>query len=510
LEDLLRAEKISKRFPGVLALDHVHLNVRKGEVHALLGENGAGKSTLVKILSGAEHPDEGSIWFKGETYKSLDPRQSIDLGIGVIYQEFNLVPHLSVAENIFLGNEPKKGLVIDDETMNKKANDLLVDLGICIDPKTRISNLSVAYQQMIEIAKSVSKNVELLIMDEPTAPLCTNEVDQLFEMIENLKKQGIGLVFISHRLEEVQQIANRVTVFRDGSYIDTVDVPAIDRKEMIALMVGREIGENYPEGSHAKDEVVLEVKNISNKNFRNISFSLHKGEILGIAGLVGAGRTEVGRAVFGADPLTSGTILLDGKEVDFRSPLHAIRHGIALLPEDRKLQGLLLRMSVRHNTSLSALKFISNNGIISKSKEEKLVSDYVKALGIKTPHLEQRVRNLSGGNQQKVVMAKWLATQSKVLIFDEPTRGIDVNTKHEIYELMKSLTSQGISIIMISSEMPELIGVADRILVMCAGEVKGTLNKKEATQHKILELATQFCIDEGICIDPEDDEYDEN
>jgi len=496
LEELLRVENITKQYPGVLALDRVRLDIKKGEVHALLGENGAGKSTLVKILSGAAQPDEGSIWFKGETYKSLDPRQAIDLGIGVIYQEFNLVPHLSVADNIFLGNEPKKGIVIEYEAMNRKANDLLLGLGMCIDPKTLVSQLSVAYQQMVEIAKAVSKNVELLIMDEPTAPLCTSEVEHLFAMIETLKKKGIGLIFISHRLEEVEQISNRVTVFRDGTYIETVNVEDINRKHLISLMVGREIGEDYPEESHAGEEIVLEVKELTNKNFNNISFSLHKGEILGIGGLIGAGRTEVGRAIFGADPITEGSIFLNGKEVKLCSPMDAIKHGIALLPEDRKLQGLLLKMSVRDNVSLSALKFILKNGAISKPKETKLVSGYVKKLGVKTPNLEQRVRNLSGGNQQKVVMAKWLATQSKILIFDEPTRGIDVNAKQEIYHLMKSLTSQGISIIMISSEMPELIGVADRILVMSAGEIKGSLKKEEATQQKILELAIGFLEDE--------------
>ncbi len=491
-EYVLEMRSITKTYPGVVALSNVTFNVRKGEIHGLLGENGAGKSTLIKVLSGAIRPDSGEIRFEGAQYSCLEPRQAMDLGIGVIYQEFNLIPYLTVAENIFLGNEYKQGLLIDDKRMVEKTRELLAQLGIGIDPSTRVRDLSVAYQQMVEITKAVSRKVKIIIMDEPTAPLSKNEVDHLFRLIATLKEQQISIIYISHRLQEIFEVADNVTVLRDGRFIDTLKVQNTTRKQLISLMVGRDLGETFPEGGYAAEPCVLEVRNLCGDRFRNISLKLRKGEILGIAGLVGAGRSEVGRTIFGADPIRSGEIFLEGKKIRLRSPKDAIRCGIGLIPEDRKQQGLLLKLSVRHNVSLSSLELIKKSGLLSSRAEQTMVSQFVKSLGVKTPHLDQLVNYLSGGNQQKVVLAKWLATRSKVLIFDEPTRGIDVGAKQEIYQLMRQLTRNGISIIMISSEMPELIGISDRIVVMCKGEIRGELEKEEVAQNKILELAAGF------------------
>ncbi len=491
-EYVLEMQSITKTYPGVVALSNVTFKVRRGEVHGLLGENGAGKSTLIKVLSGAIQPDSGRILFEGHPHACLDPRQALDLGIGVIYQELNLIPYLTVAENIFLGNEYRQGVFIDDKRMLKKTKDLLALLGIDIDPTTRVRDLSVAYQQMVEITKAVSRRVKIIIMDEPTAPLSKNEVDHLFQLIATLKAQQISIIYISHRLQEIFEVADNVTVLRDGHYIDTLEVRNTTRRHLISLMVGRDLGETFPEGGYAKDTCVLRVADLCGERFRNISFELRKGEILGIAGLVGAGRSEVGRAIFGADPISSGEIFIAGKKVHLGSPKEAIRHGIGLIPEDRKQQGLLLKLSVLHNVSLSSLKVVKKRGLLSTREERSMVGRFVKELGVRTPHLDQLVNYLSGGNQQKTVLAKWLATRSQILIFDEPTRGIDVGAKQEIYQLMRQLTRDGISIITISSEMPELIGISDRILVMCKGEIRGELSKENFTQDKILELAAGF------------------
>jgi ribose transport system ATP-binding protein len=485
-------DSITKIYPGVVALNGVSFRVKRGEVHALVGENGAGKSTLIKVLSGAVKPDSGFITVDGKSMSYLEPREAIELGIAVIYQEFNLIPYLTVAENIFLGNEDLKHMLIDDRRMINRTRETLERLGIEINPKARVRDLSVAYQQMVEIAKAVSKKVDILVMDEPTAPLSKKEVDSLFKLIETLRNQGISIIYISHRLDEVFKVADRVTVLRDGYYIDTLDVERTDKKHLISLMVGREIGEAFPEGGYTQDERVLEVKHLYGQRFKNISLHLNRGEILGIAGLVGAGRSEVGRAIFGADATVSGKIFMDGKEVKINSPKDAIRLGIGLLPEDRKLQGILLKLSVKHNISLAALHLFLRHGLISSRKETRAVIGLVKSLEVKTPFIDQRTDFLSGGNQQKVVLAKWLATKSKILIFDEPTRGIDVGAKQEIYELMRQLTKNGISIIIISSEMPELIGMSDRIIVLCKGELRGELQGCEATQSKVLEMAAGF------------------
>lgn len=490
IDTIIELKDITKRYPGVVALDKIQLKVKKGTVHALMGENGAGKSTLIKTISGAITPDEGSIFFEGKEYKQLNPRQAMDIGIGVIYQEFNLVSYLSVANNIFLGNEPMRNGRIDEKECEKRSRELFDNLGIDIDPKAQVSSVSVGYQQLIEIVKAVSKNCKLLIMDEPTAALSGREVTKLMELIGKLKDRGMAIIYISHRLEETFEIADEVTVMRDGQYISTLDIKKCDRKKLIALMVGREIGENYPKGNYATDELALEVKNLSNDKIKNVSFTLKRGEILGFAGLVGAGRTEVARAIFGAD-FSTGDIRIFGKDVEINSPQDAVKNGIAFITEDRKQQGLLMKLSIRENISISSLTALLKRWPRLDLKKEKVIAEqYREQLDIKTPSIEQLVSNLSGGNQQKVVLAKWLLTDSKIIIFDEPTRGIDVGVKFEIYQIMKDLAKQGISIIMISSEMPELIGVSDRIVIMNQGKLVGECSGKDVTQQEILHLAT--------------------
>ena len=459
-DTLLSVHHITKSYPGVLALDDVSFDVRRGEVHALLGENGAGKSTLIKVLAGAIQPDSGRVEFEGIGYDFLEPRQAKDLGIGIIYQEFNLVPSLTVAENIFLGREMRRGWVVRKREQNARARELLDMLRVPIDPAAPVRELSVAYRQIVEIAKAVSKNVKLLILDEPSAPLTTQEVDALFDLVRRLKADGVTSIYISHRLEELFEISDRVTVMRDGRYIATLDTRSTTRGELIALEVGRELSDAFPKRGGGRDagKVVLDVSNLScGDKLRGVSFSLHRGEILGISGLVGAGRTELARTIFGADPATSGEIRVDGRQAMIGNPSEAIAHGIGLIPEDRKGQGLLLEMAVGENISFATIRKLSRASVIRRKLEGVTVKSFIDSLRIKTPSSRQRTANLSGGNQQKVVLAKWLAMASRVLIFDEPTRGIDVGAKQEIHRLITDLADAGASILLISSEMPELL-----------------------------------------------------
>jgi ribose transport system ATP-binding protein len=494
--DLVRMEGIDKSFPGVHALDHCRFDLQVGEVHALCGENGAGKSTLMKVLAGIYPQDAGRIVFKGQAVEIPTPRAARDMGISIIHQELSLMRHLSVAQNIFIGREPrsKPGLFLDENRNNKQTQDLLDRLNIKLSPRARVADLTVAMQQMVEIARALSLNTEVLIMDEPTAALTDTEIGALFDIIRQLRAHGVGIVHISHRLEELKLIADRVTVMRDGRYVDTVrtDEAPIDR--IITMMVGRTIYEATPELPEApSQEVVLEVRNLNRgRAIRDVSFQLHRGEILGIAGLVGAGRTEVARAIFGADQLDSGDILLNGKKLDLRSPRDAVSHGIAYLSEDRKQYGLALGLDLEVNTVLASFeKFLGALGWVRPDRTRAAAERQVRSLSIKTPNLQQKVRNLSGGNQQKVVLGKWLTADSNVLMFDEPTRGIDVGAKSEIYRLLNTLAKEGKSIIMISSELPEVLRMSHRILVMCEGRITGELKAGEATQEAIMNYATQ-------------------
>lgn len=490
---MLKIEYITKRFPGVLALDKVSLDLRKGEVHAIVGENGAGKSTLMKILTGVYQYDEGRITFKGEEISFNTPHEAIQKGISIIYQELNLIPHLTVAQNIFIGREPMiSGMVIDKKKMNEDASKLLKSLNVDIDPDTVLRKLSVSKQQMVEIAKALSEKSEILIMDEPTSALSEAEIDELFKIIHKLQKEGVSVIYISHRLEELARIVDRVTVMRDGKHIGTYDYSSITMNELINLMVGRTLDSKFPKRDVEKGGKIFEAKNLTRKGVLNdISFELFQGEVLGIAGLMGAGRTELARAIFGVDRLDSGKIILNGKELSIKSPIDAIKSGIGYVTEDRKVDGLALKLAVDTNIILANVRAITNLiGVILKRKKKDLAKKYINDLRIKTPSAEQLVKNLSGGNQQKIVLAKWLCRYSKILILDEPTRGIDVGAKFEIYELINSMVKEGVGIIMISSELPEILGLSDRILVLHEGNLTGILDKSEATQEKILNLAT--------------------
>ena len=488
---ILELKEITKVYPGVVALDDVSIEFKKGEVHAIVGENGAGKSTLIKIITGAIEPTEGTVVFNGHEFKKLNPISAIEMGIGAVYQEFNLIPYLSVAENIFYGREIKKGLFYDMKAMCEETDKIMKSLGITIDPRTRIMDLTVAYQQIVELAKSVSRDVKILILDEPSAALTNTEIEAMFKIIASLKEKGVTIIYISHRLEEIFQISDRVTVMRDSKHIITMDTKDTDRQCLISLMVGRELMDVYPCKVGNNGDVVLEAKGLNTSYIHNINFKLSKGEILGFAGLIGAGRTEVARAIFGADKLVSGEIILNGKEVKIKSPRSGIMHGIGLIPEDRKAQGVLLKMSIKNNMTLSNIETVSKFGYINTKKEGIRISRLRDNLRIKAPSLEQLVQNLSGGNQQKVVLAKWLATNCDILIFDEPTRGIDIGAKQEIYKLMRDLVQSGKSIIMISSEMTELLGMSDRIIVMHEGDIVGEINRCEATQEIILDMASR-------------------
>ena len=491
---IVTMEHIFKSFPGVKALDDVHFELRSGEVMALLGENGAGKSTLMKILSGVYSRDSGRVEIFGEEQGNLTPKQAQELGVAIIHQELNMCRHLSVAENIFLGREKTKLGTLSNRDMERDARRILNDLKLDINPHKVVGELPVSKQQMVEIAKALSTNARVLIMDEPTSSLTSREIDDLFRIIKALKAKGCGIVYISHRLEELQYIVDRVTIMRDGQFITRMDFKDTTMDEIIAHMVGREIKEKFPRVECEKGKCVFEVKHLNaGRMVRDISFNLHEGEIVGFAGLMGAGRTETTRAIFGVDAKTSGELLLDGTVMHIHSVADAIKAGIVLAPEDRKKDGLCTKLSIRHNIALPNLDMLCDRfGIVRRSKETKMCKRAVDDLRIKTPSIDKDVATLSGGNQQKVVVAKWLARNSRVVMFDEPTRGIDVAAKVEIYHLMNQLKQQGIAVMFVSSEMPEIMGVSDRIIVMCDGRITGELNTQDATQEKILTLATRF------------------
>ncbi|MBD5472920.1 MAG: sugar ABC transporter ATP-binding protein [Lachnospiraceae bacterium] len=493
-ETIVSMKGICKSFPGVKALDHVNFELCAGEVMALLGENGAGKSTLMKILSGVYDRDEGEMKIFGKEYGNLTPKLAQEVGVAIIHQELNMCRHLSVAENIFLGRERTKGIMLSNREMDAEAQKILDELKIELDPGQVVGELPVSKQQMVEIAKALSTNARVLIMDEPTSALTAREIEDLFRIIRELKSKGCGIVYISHRLEELQHIVDRVTIMRDGQYITSMDFKNAALDEIIAHMVGREIKEKFPKVSCPKGTKIFEVKNLNaGRMVRNINFSVYEGEIVGFAGLMGAGRTETTRAIFGVDPKESGEIILDGKEVKIQKPKDAIQAGIVLAPEDRKKDGLCTKLSIRHNIGLPNLDLLCNKlGVVNAAKEDEMCARTVKNLKIKTPGVEINAANLSGGNQQKVVVGKWLARNSRVVIFDEPTRGIDVAAKVEIYNLMNELKKQGIAVVFVSSEMPEVMGIADRIIVMCDGRITGELMAEDATQNEILSLATRF------------------
>jgi len=493
---LVVMEEIEKTFPGVHALNQAHFELRAGEVHALVGENGAGKSTLMKVLAGVYAKDAGRILYRGQEVDIPNPRAAQTLGISMIHQELNLMPHLTLAQNIFVGREPRQGVrfVLDEKEINAKTQALFDSMRLRLDPRTRVADLTVATQQMVEIAKALSFDSQVLIMDEPTAALTEAEIEELFRIIRDLRSRGVGIVYISHRLEELKQISDRITVMRDGRFVGTEDAQAIPIERIISMMVGRTIYESKPETpERPSDEIVLEARNLNRgQTIKDVSFQLRRGEILGFAGLMGAGRTEVARAIFGADPLDSGEIYVHGKKVVIKHPRDAVRHGIGYLSEDRKRYGLALGMDVEANIVLAAFKkFLGKLGVVNSKQTRETGQHYVEMLSIKTPSLQQRVKNLSGGNQQKVVIGKWLTADTDVLIFDEPTRGIDVGAKSEIYHLLNSLTKEGKSIIMISSELPEILRMSHRIMVMCEGRITGELAAAEATQERIMTYATQ-------------------
>ncbi len=487
---LLRFNAVSKLFPGVVALDKVTMEFHRGEIHAICGENGAGKSTLIKILTGAYTPTEGTIEFDGKTYGSFTPREALDAGITAIYQEQNLVPFLSVAENVFFGREIRRGLFLNKKEMFRRTVELAKDMGVEIDPRARVTDIGVAYAQITEILKAISVDTRLLVMDEPSAPLTNNEIQAMFQVMKTLKAKGITIIYISHRLEEIFEICDRVSVMRDGKYVSTNRVSDVTQHHLVAEMVGRELGSDFIGSAGASDEVVLEVRNLRTDRLKGVSFKLRRGEILGLGGLVGAGRTETARAIFGADRIHDGEVYVRGRRVRIRRPADAIGSGLGFLTEDRKGQGLLLGLKVRENISFPIMKRLTKRLFLNRKQEAVICEKLRGLLEIKTPSINQQVRFLSGGNQQKVVLAKWLATNSEILLFDEPTRGIDVGAKQEIYQLMHSLSAQGKSIIMISSEMPELLGMSDRILVMHEGSVRGELAKDEFDQETVLKLAS--------------------
>ncbi|QCX34865.1 sugar ABC transporter ATP-binding protein [Caloramator sp. E03] len=492
-DTILKMSNIHKRFPGVYALNGVDFELRYGEVHALLGENGAGKSTLIKILAGIYQVDDGDIYIKGKKCNIDSVRTSQSLGISVIHQELCLVPYMTVAENIFLGREKAIGRTgfLKAKEINKDAQMILDSLGLDIKAETIVKDLSIAQQQMVEIAKALSTDSEIIVMDEPTSSLTEKETEMLFNTILDLKSRNISVIYISHRLEELFKISDRVTVIRDGKYIGTRDTALTNREELISMMVGRELKDLYKRTIRPLGENILEVRNIKRGNILNdISFNLRKGEILGISGLVGAGRTELARAIFGIDRIDSGKIMIEGKEIDIKSPLDAMNNGIVLVPEDRKQQGLVLIRGVGYNITLTVLNQFLKLIKVDKEKEESIALEYINKLNIKTPTIEQIVGNLSGGNQQKIVIAKWLATKPKVLILDEPTRGVDVGAKAEIYSIMDMLASQGVSIIMISSDLPEIINMSDRVIVMYRGKITGIIDRNDLKQEKIMHFAT--------------------
>ncbi|MDR3335132.1 MAG: sugar ABC transporter ATP-binding protein [Treponema sp.] len=491
--DLVKAEHISKSFSGVAALQDVEFDLRPGEVHALLGENGAGKSTLMKIISGVYTRDSGDFYVNGSKIThDLTPQSAQAMGIGIIHQELNLCPHLTVAENIFLNREYTIAGVLNSKRQNQETKKYLTTLNLDIDPDITINKLPVSKQQMVEICKTLSMNANIIIMDEPTSALTEKEIEDLFKVITILKNEGRGIIYISHRMEELSRIADRVTILRDGRYVKTLNFAETSLPEIISYMVGRTLTEKFPRIKVEQGEKVLEVKHLSSPSgVKDVSFNLYKGEILAFAGLMGAGRTELVRAVSGADK-SSGEIILNGKPIKVQTPRDAIRNGLFCAPEDRKQDGLCVKMTLAENITMPSLDSISKFGIISPRLEAKKSNEMVQRLKIKTPGIEQYVRNLSGGNQQKVVVGKWLMRDAQVVIFDEPTRGIDVGSKIEIYNIMNELKKNGIGVMFVSSELPEVLGMSDRILVMCNGRITGELITRNTNQEEILHYATQY------------------
>ena len=496
---VLQLQHIRKEYPGVVALKDVTLELKEGEILALIGENGAGKSTLIKCCSGAVVPTSGKIIVNDKEFTSMTPSLAAENGIAIIYQEFNNVKELSAAENLFLGRPIRKGIVVDKKAMEAEAAKAFERLHIKINPKDLMKNLTVGYQQMVEIAKAIQQNAKILIMDEPSAPLTSAEVESMFEVVEQLREEGISIVYISHRLEEIYRLSDRILVLRDGEYVKTLITKDSQVQELIQLMVGRELTESYPPRQDCvdKNDVLLELQDVTGNGDENISLKIHRGEILGLGGLVGAGRTELAQLIFGAAPKESGKMIYKGKEINPKSPREAIDLGIALVPEDRKRHGAMLGISIKNNINMPIYEKNSKFSIINSRKEREIAEKYQKNMAIKTPSLNQLVKNLSGGNQQKVILGRWLAADSELIIFDEPTRGIDVGAKYEIYKLMNDLVEkEGKAILMISSEMEELMGMSDRVIVLAEGKMTGELSKEEFNQETIMAYASAADIEE--------------
>jgi ribose transport system ATP-binding protein len=488
---ILQLNDITKIYPGVVALNKVSLDVRPGEIHALVGENGAGKSTLIKTCSGAVVPEQGQVVIRGREFRPMTPKLAEENGIAVIYQEFNLIGELSVAENIFLGRAPRKGIVIDTPAMVRETEKIFRQFGLSIDPNGQVKNLSVGYQQIVEIAKAIALNAQILIMDEPTAPLPEGEVDHLFKIVAQLKAAGVTIIYISHRMDEIFRLSDRVTVLRDGEKIATMDTAETNVAELVELMVGRSLSETFPARSPSvSDEIILEARNLSGNGVSDINFKLRKGEVLGFAGLIGAGRTELAELIFGYRPIESGQIIYKGEVFSPSTPRQAIDKGIALVPEDRKKLGALLDFDIKENISIAIVKRLSHFFMINRKAESDTAEQYRKSIRIKAPTINEKVRNLSGGNQQKVIVAKWLASEADLIIFDEPTRGIDVGAKYEIYKLINKLVEEGKTIIMISSEMEEVLGMSDRIIVLAEGRLTGIVEKVNFSQETVMGLAS--------------------
>ena len=487
---ILTLKNITKEFPGVKALDDVTINIERGTIHGLVGENGAGKSTLIKVLAGIYQPNKGEIILDGKPCRFNSPIEARRAGISVVHQEIKLAEPLSVAENMFLGNVQLKNGLVDWKGMRRRAREIVEDLGMDIDINAQVSSLTVAKKQIVEIMHAINNNSRILIMDEPLAVLTDRELEVMFRIVKQLRDEGITIIYISHRLDEIFGLCSNVSVLRDGCHIDTIPVASVDRQGLINMMVGREMGQEYPKEVGNVGGTILEVKNLSRGILQDISFEVKSGEVFGISGLVGAGRTELARAILGIDKPESGEVYVRGKKVHYRTFADAIRDGLGLIPEDRKLQGLVQIMSVKRNTTLVNMKRVLRAGVISSSLEEKLSKEYADKLHVVTPSMETEVQYLSGGNQQKVVIAKWLFQNSEILFLDEPTRGIDVGAKAEIYRLINRMAKEGKTIIMISSEMPELLGMCDRIMVMHEGHKMGELNAAEATQAKIMALCS--------------------
>ena len=494
-EYLLEMKNICKSFPGVNALQNVDFQLKAGEIHALLGENGAGKSTLIKVLGGIYHPESGEIFIDGNQVTITDVKSARDNGISIIHQELVLVPHMTIAENIFLGREPLGAFGVDMKTMNSEAQKMLDNFDVKLDSDTLIADLTIAQQQMVEIVKAISFNCRILVMDEPTSSIADKEVSALFAIMHDLASKGVGIIYISHKMSEIFDVCDRVTVLRDGQYVGTRDVSATNKDDLVSMMVGRELNQYYVRDFKPSDEVVMKCEHISDglkahSRVKDVSFELHRGEIRGFSGLVGAGRSETMECIFGLMKGSSGKVILEGKEVKIRSAVDAMKYGLAFVPEDRKLDGLYHVQSVAFNSTIEVLGEIIKNLHVNAKREAEITQEFVDKMNTRTPSLEQVVSNLSGGNQQKVMIGRWLATSPKILILDEPTRGVDVGAKAEIYEIMNELTKQGVSIIMISSELPEIINMSDRVYVMYEGNITGCLEQEDISQESIMKLAT--------------------